>query len=440
MKEIVKEWSVQRDEILVSYDVEKLYPSIPITKALELIECLLKCKGDLKSVTSFSIRSIMKLLRWIFSLTYCEYNGQHFVLDCGPIGLSVVGEVAIIYMEDFQMRAKSTEYPELSAWPWYVDDSVLKCQRQRSDPILNHLNSIEPGVIRFTKEEEADNKLPSLDLEMNVNRKKKKVEFNVYYKKTNTNITIKKRSNHKESVKKAVIKGYADRARALCDPEYLQSELNNIIQVFEDNGYSAEEVKEAIKEKADNRGRDHTDNETERGIIVMPNIPNFTSQYNKIARKHGFRVANKTENRVRDLITSAKIPLGKKNTNVVYDIPCKCQKHGYTGHTDRKWESREKEHQDKVKLTKRDIEAGNLESASRRMNEGDGGLARHSTTCPHEIDWENARIVGREQRWTQRTYLEGIETLRKKNEGRTPLNSYNKLEQWQSVLYSYFKT
>ena len=61
-------------------------------------------------------------------------------------------------------------------------------------------------MIRFTKEEEIDNKLPSLDLEMNVNRKKKKVEFNVYYKKTNTNITIKKRSNHKESVKKAVIK------------------------------------------------------------------------------------------------------------------------------------------------------------------------------------------------------------------------------------------
>ena len=88
---------------------------------------------------------------------------------------------------------------------------------------MNHLNSIEPGVIRFTKEEEVDNKLPSLDLEMNVNRKKKKVEFNVYYKKTNTNTTVMKRSNHKESVKKTVIKGYADRAKALCDPEYLLS-------------------------------------------------------------------------------------------------------------------------------------------------------------------------------------------------------------------------
>ena len=100
LKEQLKEWSIQRDEILVSYDVEKLYPSIPINKALELIECLLKCKSNLKEVTTFSIGSIIKLLKWIFALTYCEYGGQYYVLDCGPIGLSVVGEVAIIYMED----------------------------------------------------------------------------------------------------------------------------------------------------------------------------------------------------------------------------------------------------------------------------------------------------------------------------------------------------
>ena len=131
LKDIVRNWTVQRDEILVSYDVEKLYPSIPIPEALELIECLLKCKANLKEVTSFSIHSIMKLLRWIFSLTYCEYNGNHYVLDCGPIGLSVVGEVAIIYMEDFQMKAKSERYPELNNWPWYVDDSVLKSNKEK---------------------------------------------------------------------------------------------------------------------------------------------------------------------------------------------------------------------------------------------------------------------------------------------------------------------
>ena len=83
----------------------------------------------------------MKLLRWTFKLTYCEHDNKHHILDCGPIGLSVVGEVAIIYMEEFQMNVKTEEYPELQEWPWYVDDSVLKCKRNRAEVILYHLNS-----------------------------------------------------------------------------------------------------------------------------------------------------------------------------------------------------------------------------------------------------------------------------------------------------------
>ena len=379
----------------------------------------------------------MKLLRWMFSLTYCEYEGQHHILDCGPIGLSVVGEVAIIYMEDFQMRAKTAEHPELNDWPWYVDDSVLKCKRNKANIILDHINSIEPEYIKFTKEEEENNKLAVLDLELNVNRKKKKVEFNVHYKKTNTNITIKKKSNHKETIKKGVIKGYAERARALCDPEYLNSELKNIEQVFEDNGYTKEEIRGAMRETE--KATTEEDEETIRGIVVMQNVPGFTPQFNKIARKHGFRVTNKTENRVKDLISNAKTPLGDKNTNVVYSIPCKCQTYAYTGETDRKWGTRKKEHRDKVRLTKEDIRTGNMERATKRMNDGDGGLAKHAATCPHNVDWEHAKIVGKEKGWTQRKYLEGIETLRQKNEGKIPLNSYNQLEQWQSVLYPFFE-
>ena len=294
LKEIVKDWSIQRDEILVSYDVEKLYPSIPVPKALELIECLLKCKRNLQEVTSFSVTSIMKMLKWIFSLTYCEYNGAHYVLDCGPIGLSVVGEVAIIYMEDFQMRAESPNFHELDNWPWYVDDSVLKCKQPRSEEILNHLNSIEPGIIIFTKEEEENGKLPSLDLELNVNRKEKKIEFNVHYKKTNTNITIKKKSNHRESTKRGVIKGYADRARSLCDAAYLEAELRNIQDVFVDNGYTKEETISAMAEKETEEERQE-DEDKSRGNVVMPSIPGFTQQFNRIARSHDFKVARNAE-------------------------------------------------------------------------------------------------------------------------------------------------
>ena len=71
-------------------------------------------------------------------------------------------------------------------------------------------------------EEEEDNRLPVLDLM--VNRKTKKIEFTVHYKKRHTNITIKKNSNHRDSTNGGVIKGYVERARALYDKQYLEKE------------------------------------------------------------------------------------------------------------------------------------------------------------------------------------------------------------------------
>jgi len=63
-----------------------------------------------------------------------------------------------------------------------------------------------------------------------------------------------------------------------------------------------------------------------------------------------------------------------------------------------------------------DLGNGENERAENRMNDGDGGLAKHAVSCPNEIDWENAKIVGKETGWTQRIFLEGIETLRRKDE------------------------
>ena len=37
-------------------------------------------------------------------------------------------------MEDFQLRAKHNGFPELNEWPWYVDDSVLKCKSEKAEP------------------------------------------------------------------------------------------------------------------------------------------------------------------------------------------------------------------------------------------------------------------------------------------------------------------
>ena len=71
LKEKVKSWRIDKNEVLVRYDVKNLYPSIPINEALKLVEKLLKENKTLKNITNLSVGSIMELLKWMFGLSYC---------------------------------------------------------------------------------------------------------------------------------------------------------------------------------------------------------------------------------------------------------------------------------------------------------------------------------------------------------------------------------
>ena len=98
-------------------------------------------------------------------------------------------------MEDFQIRAISTSPYQLEQWFWYVDDSETKCKSDEAKLILDHLNSIEPGIIWFTMEELLNDEISVLDLKQKIDRKTKSIEFSVNYKKTHTNINVDAISN-----------------------------------------------------------------------------------------------------------------------------------------------------------------------------------------------------------------------------------------------------
>ena len=67
---------------------------------------------------------------------------------------------------------------------------------------------------------------------------------------------------------------------------------------------------------------------------------------------------------------------------------------------------------------------GKLSSAEQRMGKEDGGLARYSVECTGNIDWEGAKIVGRETGLRQRKVREGIESLRERHHGMRVLNNH----------------
>jgi hypothetical protein len=62
----------------VDYDVKNLYPSVPIDhEALKLSEKLLRESKTLVNITDLTMQSIMRILKWMFGLSYCEFDGKH---------------------------------------------------------------------------------------------------------------------------------------------------------------------------------------------------------------------------------------------------------------------------------------------------------------------------------------------------------------------------
>ena len=103
------------------------------------------------------------------------------------------------------------------------------------------------------------------------------------------------------------------------------------------------------------------------------------------------------------------------------------------------FETRKKEHEAKVRLTKKDIEDGNIESAEIRMGKEDGGIARHSTQCSKDINWKKSKVIFTEKGSKQRKVREGAESEKLKSKGKTPFNNYEHSEDWKATILGYTK-
>ena len=205
--------------------------------------------------------------------------------------------------------------------------------------------------------------------------------------------------------------------------------------MFVANGYERNEVKRCLREKV----KEKTEETREyRGVVNIPYVKGLSEQFKRVAEKHGVRATFRPGRKLKELRKRSQYPLGGKRNAVVYRIPCGCDKAVYVGETYRQFETRKKEHESKVRLTRQDIEKGRLDSAE-RMEKEDGGLASHSIKCESEIDWGKSKIVAMETGYRQRKAREGIESLRELHGGKEILNNYEQLTVWQTVLNSYFK-
>ena len=113
-----------------------------------------------------------------------------------------------------------------------------------------------------------------------------KYEFDVFRKKAITNVQVKPESEHDPKV----LKGFVYRAESICSERYLDQEMQFLINVFVENGYKKEVLKNMVEEvKRKRRGQDGTTEEpgtdASTQTITLLWIPKISPRLRSVYKK-----------------------------------------------------------------------------------------------------------------------------------------------------------
>ena len=412
-----KTWSINHDEVQVSYDVVALYPSVPIKKAiLAMVDII---NSDFEAVTTrtkLTIEDIRALMTLCLSKCYFFWEEQFYEIeDTGPIGLSLMVVIAEGYLQFIERKALQ-ESLRLDCHPKsyrrYVDDSHARfCSTRESESFKEILNQ-QDECIQYTIEiQNSEAELSFLDLTV-MNKGTGSYEFKVFRKKAITNIMIKPSSCVNPSLSTGIFKGFVTRAMRICSSQYLQAELDFLINVFVENGHDVNKLKsivtamqpaEATIEPADESSS--ASESTHTVVVRLPWMPRVGPRLRKAMRKYGVKTVFSSGRNLSDMLCNHKSDLPRNSHPGVYLLECQC-KATYIGETKKRVLARIDEH-------RKDVFKGRYKNS---------GATEHAEKCAHEFKWGDALTIARETDYRRRKIRESLEIRRAQRSSMTVVN------------------
>jgi uncharacterized protein (UPF0335 family) len=280
--------------------------------------------------------------------------------DGCPIGKSISGEIAEIYMRWFEEEyVYSDKKFKPLLWKRMRDDVFVIYEDEHQaggaalETFLNRLNSYEKRI-QFTIEKEEDGVLPFLD--MTIRRKEQKLVTKVYRKKTHTEQYLNWKSNHSKNCLKGVMKNLIHRAHDLCDEkEDVIQELNHLRDTFISNGYPPSIVEKTITEswkEAAKRFLSKITNKAEEkehefyDVLHAPYIRGFSEEIQVKLRNLNVGFVMKNEKTIQSLVCRGMKPkrVKERRKEVVYAVGCGTCGEQYIGETGKMISQRIKQH------------------------------------------------------------------------------------------------
>ncbi|XP_065682292.1 uncharacterized protein LOC136095515 [Hydra vulgaris] len=102
-----KQWIIDPKEVLISFDIVSLYPSIPIDEAILVIIDILNADiDDLKTRTKLTLADIQQLIELSLSICCFLYkNNIRIIPNSGPIGLFLLVVMGKAFLQNIERKA-----------------------------------------------------------------------------------------------------------------------------------------------------------------------------------------------------------------------------------------------------------------------------------------------------------------------------------------------
>lgn len=347
--------TIKDDEILISFDVESLYPSVPTCESLAIF------KGWVseQDITDDDAELVVGLMEIVLKQRWLEFNGMIYEQISGlAIGEPQSSRLAELFMGDFETAIKNESwFPKL--WIRYVDDVIAIVKRDEAELVLNELNK-RHAAIRFTSELENNGSLAFLDTR--VIRENQKISIDIFRKPCDHPICIPHDSHHDINHKMAVFESLSHRMWSLpLSDERKKKEIEYLIEFGAINGYDRRDII-SVNKKHENKAKlrdfttlrrdrydkkkmvkDHAGREVTRNAI-LPFYADITNPIKSVLRKNNINVCYTNMGTLKNILGCVKRKKPAEERSGIYRIPCEDCDLEYIGQTKRRLETREKEH------------------------------------------------------------------------------------------------
>ena len=294
---MIKDLRVEEDEVLVSFDVVALYPSVPQNEAIDLVHEKMVNDPDLHKKTTMSAESITSLFKMCVQITYFVFNKKLYMQVNGlAIGASTSGFAAEIFMERLETKALNTFFNPPSIWKRYVDDTFTKLKQIVFEQFLTHLNEQHPRI-KFTSEVEVNRALAFLD-----NKVHREIDgstkITIYRKKTHTDQYLDFTSNHHMQQKLGIIATFQNRINTLITKEEDKvEEENHVRKALKVCGYPEWTFKRNKKPK-----RNGDEKPEPYAKVVIPYTPKLSEKLAQKFRKYNIETVHKPTKKIKGIV------------------------------------------------------------------------------------------------------------------------------------------